>query len=229
MNFGRPALRIIIGGLFIGHGTQKLYGWFGGSGPEGTDEMMESLQMHPVRRNSTIAGATEAGCGALLVAGAATPIAAAGLIGTMITAIRKVHGKNGPWNANGGWEFNAVIIAALTTLVEAGPGKASLDATFGHSRGGFGKALCTLLLGAAVSTAAIELGRREAKKVAHHRAIFDRPRPGVDADSGAGSDVRGASGTSESGAAADADAEHAEHDVKSKTDIDSTAAKKPDK
>jgi len=69
MNVGRLAARVLIGGLFIGHGTQKLLGWFGGSGLEGTDAMMGSVGMHPPRRNALAAGLSETGGGALLVLG----------------------------------------------------------------------------------------------------------------------------------------------------------------
>ena len=91
MQLGRLIARTVIGSLFIGHGTQKLFGSFGGPGLQGTDGMMEALNMRPARRNSLAAGLTETTGGALLVAGLATPLAAAGLIGVMVTAIRKVH------------------------------------------------------------------------------------------------------------------------------------------
>ena len=48
--------------------------------------------------------------------------------GTMTTAIRKVHAPNGPWITSGGWEYNAVLIAAVTALAENGPGSPSVDA-----------------------------------------------------------------------------------------------------
>lgn len=163
MGMGRLAVRVVIGGLFIGHGTQKLRGWFGGSGIEGTEKMMEALEMEPARRNAVLAGATEAVGGAMLAAGLATPLAAAGLISVMTTAIRKVHWKNGLWNSGGGWEFNATMIAALAALAETGPGTASVDALFGRAHGGRGRAFCVLALGAAASAAAIEMGRRGAK------------------------------------------------------------------
>jgi len=160
MQLGRFLARGVIGSLFIGHGTQKLFGSFGGPGLAGTDGMMESLEMRPARRNSLAAGVTETAGGALLIAGLATPLAAAGLIGVMITAIRKVHLPNGPWAANGGGEYNAVLIAALAALAEDGPGDLSLDAAMGLERSGAKWALGALALGALASTATIELGRR---------------------------------------------------------------------
>jgi putative oxidoreductase len=162
MNVARLAARAIIGGLFVGHGTQKLQGWFGGPGLQGTEGMMQALDMHPPRRNAIAAGVTETAGGALLATGLATPLATAGLIGTMITAIRKVHLPNGPWAANGGYEYNLVMIAALLALAEDGPGTLSLDAARGSERSGLLWALGALALGAAASTAAIEFGSRSA-------------------------------------------------------------------
>jgi putative oxidoreductase len=166
MNVARFVARGVIGGLFIGHGTQKLMGWFGGPGLEGTDGMMASLGMHPPRRNALAAGVSETAGGALLVAGLATPLASAALIGTMITAIRKVHLPNGPWSSNGGYEYNLVLIAALLALSEEGPGDISLDAALGNERAGLRWSLGALALAAATSTAAIELGRRSAPTAA---------------------------------------------------------------
>ena len=111
VSVGRLAARVVIGGLFIGHGTQKLFGWFGGPGRAGTEGMMDSLQMRPAKVHAYAAGVTETVGGGLLVAGLATPAAAAMLTGVMTTAIKKVHLANGPWAANGGWEYNAVLIA----------------------------------------------------------------------------------------------------------------------
>ncbi len=59
MSVGRLAARAVIGGLFIGHGTQKLFGWFGGPGRTGTEGMMEPLQLRPAKLHATLAGVTE--------------------------------------------------------------------------------------------------------------------------------------------------------------------------
>jgi Predicted membrane protein len=163
MHIARLILRVVIGGLFIGHGMQKLAGWFGGGGLGGTEKMMERLDLEPARENAMAAGATEAAGGVLLVVGAATPLAAAGLIGTMLTAIRTVHFKNGLWNAKRGWEFNAVLIAALMALTEAGPGRASVDGIRGRIHRGTGWAFAALAAGAAASTAIVEFGHHYAR------------------------------------------------------------------
>jgi putative oxidoreductase len=118
MKLTRVLLRILIGGLFIGHGTQKLFGWFGGHGVEGTGGFFESLGLRPGKRNAIAAGAAEAGGGALLASGLALPLAGAAITGTMTTAIRHVHAAKGPWSTDGGWEYNAVLIGATLAIVE---------------------------------------------------------------------------------------------------------------
>ncbi len=151
MKLGAPLMRALIGGLFIGHGTQKLLGWFDGPGLEGTTGMMGKLGMRPPRRHALMAGAAEAGGGALLALGAATPLATTMLTSTMTTAIRKVHAPKGPWITQGGWEYNAVLIAALTALADHGPGAASVDSRAFPRLHGRGWALASLLGGVAGS------------------------------------------------------------------------------
>src|SRR3954463_5673650 len=128
MKLSRLILRLLIGGLFIGHGTQKLFGWFGGHGLDGTGGFFESLGLKPGRRHATPARAPEAVGGALLTLGALTPVAAGLITGTMITAIRKAHLEKGPWVTNGGYEYNLTLIAAMLALTEGGPGRRSLAA-----------------------------------------------------------------------------------------------------
>jgi putative oxidoreductase len=148
MKIARLLLRLLIGGLFIGHGTQKLFGWFGGSGLEATAEGFEKIGMRPGRRHAIAGGVGEAGGGAALALGLATPFASAVLTAVMLTAIHRVHLKNGPWVTKGGYEYNAVLIAAVLSLAEAGPGKLSLDAVFGIERSGPGWAVGAAALGA---------------------------------------------------------------------------------
>ncbi|SEB81184.1 putative oxidoreductase [Paramicrobacterium humi] len=164
MSWGAVIVRVVVGGLFVGHGLQKLNGSFNGPGLEGTEKMMESLEMEPAKTNALAVSLAETGAGAAIVAGAATPLAAGGLIASMVTAIRKVHAKNGVWNSNGGFEYNAVLIAVLTALAAEGPGKASFDALFGKARWGAKGALTALALGIGGSIAAVEMGRRTAEK-----------------------------------------------------------------
>ena len=127
----RLILRTLMGVLFMGHGLQKLRGWFGGYGIEGTAGFFESIGLKPGKRHATAAGVAETAGGAALALGLATPVAAASLIGVMTTAVKTVHLEKGPWVSDGGWEYNAVVIAALAALVETGPGPASLDRALG--------------------------------------------------------------------------------------------------
>ncbi|ALS56648.1 DoxX family protein [Rathayibacter toxicus] len=160
MKIGSLILRLTVGGLFIGHGLQKLRGSFDGPGIEKTAEMMKNLELHPSRQNALAAAITETAGGAALALGAATPAAAASLMGTMITAIRKVHWNNGLWNTGGGWEYHGLLIATTAAIVADGPGTLSFDALVGKKKWGAGWALIALCAGAAGSTAVIEAGRR---------------------------------------------------------------------
>lgn len=159
MKFGLVLLRALVGGLMIGHGTQKLFGWFGGHGPEATGGFFERLGLTPGKHHALAAGASEAGGGALLVLGLATPLAGAALTGTMATAVATVHGPKGPWVSDGGWEYNAVIAAAAFAIVDTGPGALSLDAMRGRERWGTGWALAQLGAGLAGSALTVKLGR----------------------------------------------------------------------
>jgi putative oxidoreductase len=154
MKFGRLLLRATVGGLFVGHGTQKLFGWFGGGGLGATAEGFGKLGLHPPRVQALAAGAAEAGGGAGIALGFATPASAAVLVATMLTAINRVHLRNGPWLQQGGYEYNVVLIAAALAIAELGPGRLSLDAALGRERSGAGWMLATLAAGVAGATGA---------------------------------------------------------------------------
>lgn len=151
MKLGRLAARIVIGGLFIGHGTQKLFGWFGGPGLDGATQMMDSLSLRPGRRYAVMSSVAETAGGASVALGALTPLGASALMGSMITAIRTVHLKNGPWVTEGGYEYNLVLIVALLALVDGGPGPLSVDRRLGIHDTGAGWALAALAAAAAGS------------------------------------------------------------------------------
>jgi len=154
MGLGRLVVRTAVGGFFIGHGTQKLFGWFGGGGLKKTGEGFEAIGLAPGRRNALVAGLAESGGGALLALGLATPLAETALISVMLTAIRTVHWKNGPWATNGGYEYNVVLIAALLGLAESGPGRLSLDRALGIERSGLPLMVAVAALSAAGSLVA---------------------------------------------------------------------------
>jgi putative oxidoreductase len=150
---------LTVGGTFFVHGTQKLFGWFDGYGPDGTGQFFESLGLRPGRRNAIAAGATEAGGGALVALGLATPAAAAGLSAVMITALRTAVWNEGFKPATG--EHEVLLAAAALALTETGPGPLSLDSALGLERRGPGWTFAALGAGAAGAAAAISMGRRQ--------------------------------------------------------------------
>jgi putative oxidoreductase len=190
MSLGRLALRSAIGGLFIGHGTQKLFGWFDGYGLDNTAQMFGSLGLRPPKAHAIAAGAAEAGGGAALALGAFTPLASASLIATMLTAIRTVHIKNGPWVTNQGYEYNLVLIAAALALAETGPGTPSVDSARGHESHGIGTAALALGLGiaGAVGAQAISGMFPEPEAAAADPGPAAADEPGMEASGASGAD-----------------------------------------
>ncbi|KJK56754.1 DoxX family protein [Saccharothrix sp. ST-888] len=130
-DLGLLALRAAVGGVLIAHGTQKLFGWFGGGGLEGTAKAMEHMGFEPGRRSALAAGLGEAGGGALLVAGLATPAAGSIVAGTMAGAI-SVHAPGGFFTTAGGYEYPALLGACGLALGLSGAGRYSLDHATGH-------------------------------------------------------------------------------------------------
>ncbi|MGZ3329850.1 MAG: DoxX family protein [Xanthobacteraceae bacterium] len=131
MNVALLVLRVIVGGLFVGHGSQKLFGWFGGHGPKGTASFFESLGLAPALPFALLAGTAELAGGSLLGFGLFVPVAALLLVGVMTTAIASVHWKNGLWVTAGGLEYPLVLAAVAFAIATLGPGSISLDHAFG--------------------------------------------------------------------------------------------------
>ena len=144
-------VRTVLGGLFVGHGAQKLFGWFGGHGPEGTGQFLEQVGVRPGRPAAIGAGAAETIGGTLMFLGFLMPVAGASLSSVMFTAIRHVHRAKGPWVTEGGYEYNLVMLATIFAITEAGPGRISLDAKLGTLRCGTGWAIAAIAAGAAGS------------------------------------------------------------------------------
>jgi putative oxidoreductase len=159
MDIALFTLRLVVGALFIGHGAQKLFGAFGGHGIEGTAKGFAQLGYRPARRHAQLAGLTEFSAGILLALGLLTPLAAAMIIGVMVNAIGSVHGPNGPWITQGGYEYNVVLIASMFVVAATGPGVLSIDRIFGLGLHGGLWGLLALVAGVA-SGAAILTNRR---------------------------------------------------------------------
>src|SRR4051794_12937619 len=167
MELGLLVLRIVVGLFFMGHGAQKLFGWFGGHGLEGTAGFFEqAIGLRPGRVHATGAGLAEFGGGLLLTLGLLTPLAAAVLMATMFVAIATVHWTKGVWVTEGGYEYNAVLIAVAFAVTAVGPGNWSLDHAFGLDLNGTAWALAALGAGILGGVTMLALGRTTAAREA---------------------------------------------------------------
>ncbi|MEV8591726.1 DoxX family membrane protein [Streptomyces sp. NPDC052012] len=128
---GLLLLRLGAGGVLAAHGAQKLFGWFGGHGLEGTGQFMETVGYAPGKASATAAGLAEAGGGTLLALGLATPAAGAAAVGAMAGAAA-VHTPNGFFNQEGGYEYAATLGLTAAGLAVTGAGRLSLDHALGH-------------------------------------------------------------------------------------------------
>jgi putative oxidoreductase len=128
LNIGLLLIRLVIGVLFIGHGAQKLFGWFGGYGLKGTGGWFESIGMKPGVTMALMAGLTELVGGVLFALGLVTPLGGILIAATMVIAIAKVHGANGLWSTSNGYEYNLVLLAVTIGIALVGPGQYALDA-----------------------------------------------------------------------------------------------------
>ncbi|MGG3625249.1 DoxX family protein [Bacillus gobiensis] len=128
LDTGLLLIRLVIGLLFVGHGAQKLFGWFGGHGLKGTGGWFESMGMKPGITMALAAGLAELIGGVLFALGLFTPLAGVIIAGTMVMAIVKVHGPNGLWTTENGYEYNLVLLAAAIGIALTGPGQYAIDA-----------------------------------------------------------------------------------------------------
>lgn len=125
--FAPLALRVPVGIIFAAHGSQKLFGWFGGYGLEGTGQWMASIGLEPGVLMAALAGSAEFFGGLLILLGLATRPAALVAAFTMVVAILSVHIHNGLFMSNNGYEFGLALLAATVSLVISGGGRASVD------------------------------------------------------------------------------------------------------
>ena len=127
LNLGLLIIRLVVGILFIGHGAQKLFGKFGGYGLKGTGGWFESIGMKPGITMALLAGLAELVGGVLFAFGLLTPLAGIMIAGTMVMAIVKVHGPNGLWATENGYEYNLTLLAITIGIALIGPGQYALD------------------------------------------------------------------------------------------------------
>ena len=161
MDLGLFLIHAVVGALVSAHGAQKLFGWFGGHGLDGTGGFMESLGLTPGKRMAAAAGFTELVGGLMFLVGVLTPLAAALIATMMLVAARTAHAGKGPWVTAGGWEYVLTLAAVAIGLAFNGAGAWSLDAAIGWADAGLwwglGSAVAALIGG----TLALEVGRHK--------------------------------------------------------------------
>ncbi|MGH2704642.1 MAG: DoxX family protein [Actinomycetota bacterium] len=151
MDVGMLILRLVVGLTIWAHGAQKVVGWFGGPGIEGTTGMVRMLGFRPPRPMAWLSGLAEFAGGLLLVLGFASPLGAAAVVGAMTAAVVTVHWRNGFFVTKGGYEFNLALAAGAAAIAFAGPGGISLDAAFGWHLAGLGWGFASSLVGVATA------------------------------------------------------------------------------
>lgn len=122
MDLGLLMIRLVIGLTLAAHGTQKLFGWFGGYGLKGTGGWLDSIGIKPGVLMALLAGLAELVGGLLFAAGVGTWVGAILIAFTMLVAIVKVHGPNGYWATQNGYEYNLALIAVAIGVALIGPG-----------------------------------------------------------------------------------------------------------
>ena len=125
--YGLTVLRVFVGIIFAAHGSQKLFGWFGGGGLAGTAQWMESIGLAPGTLMAVLAGGTEFFGGLALIVGLLARPAALGLSFTLLVAIFSVHISNGLFMANNGYEFALALLGGTVAVLLEGAGKLSID------------------------------------------------------------------------------------------------------
>jgi putative oxidoreductase len=125
-------VRVILGVVFFAHGSQKLFGWFGGHGLQATVAGMGKMGMPTVVPYLVSYGEVAAGLG--LIVGLFSRIAAAGMFVEMLGAVLIVHGKNGFFAENHGFEYPLVLCVGSLAIALLGGGAYSLDAAFKRKR-----------------------------------------------------------------------------------------------
>jgi putative oxidoreductase len=130
-DIGLLILRLTMGGLLAGHGSQKLFGWFSGPGLKGTAGWLESMGLKPGTPWATVASASEFGGGMLTTLGLLYPLGPIGTMGGMVMATAKAHWGKPIWVTQGGAELPITNLAIALALALSGPGRFSLDQVLG--------------------------------------------------------------------------------------------------
>jgi putative oxidoreductase len=167
MDIGLLVLRLVVGLTFAAHGSQKLFGAFGGAGINGTGALFEQVGLRPGRLHALAAGVFELAGGVLIALGLLTPFAAAALIAVMTAAALTVSVHNGFFVTNNGFEYNLILAAAAFALAGVGAGRWSLDHALGLNLMGTGWALGALAAGVIGGVGTVLSGRVVARETDH--------------------------------------------------------------
>lgn len=155
MELGLLLVRGVAGLTLAAHGAQKLVGWFGGGGPDGTAAFFDTLALRGGRRTALLAGGAEVLGGVLLALGLLMPVAVALIVAVMAGAALTAHRGKGFFATDGGWEYPFVLAGVATGLAATGPGTWSLDAALDTVWAGSLVALASALAGLVVATATV--------------------------------------------------------------------------
>jgi len=126
--------RLVVGLGLAAHGMQKLLGWFGGYGLEGTGGFFEGIGFRPGLLFALAAGVGDVAGGLLTATGLLGPIGPGVIITVMVVAIVAVHLPNGFFAQQNGYELALIYAVVAFVLAVAGPGTYSLDGLLGFSR-----------------------------------------------------------------------------------------------
>lgn len=130
-DYGLLIVRLALGLAIAAHGSQKLFGWFGGYGLAGTGGFFEQLGFRPGKAFAALAGLGELGGGLLIALGLFGAVGPMLVLSTMLVAMLTVHIKNGFFAANNGIEVPFIYAVGAVTFAFAGFGTIALDAVFG--------------------------------------------------------------------------------------------------
>lgn len=120
-------MRVMLGLVLAAHGSQKLFGWFGGGGIKGTTKMVQSLNIHPPVFWAYVNGICEFGGGVLTMLGMLWPIGPVMIIANMLVAIYRARWEKGFWEFKGGYEYDLMILVNALALGMIGAGRYSVD------------------------------------------------------------------------------------------------------
>lgn len=151
-------LRVVLGGVLIAHGANKVWGK---GGLAGTTRYFAGLGLRPARLHAYVAAVTELGAGALMAAGFVVPLAGAGYVGLMLVAALTDHRGKGFFVFAGGWEYVAVLAVTALCVTASGPGRVSADYVLGWSLDGIGWAAVALVAGIAGAAAVLATASRQ--------------------------------------------------------------------